>query len=92
LTDCRKLINKLTRDIRIWCIHHNIWLSAGYLSGSENVEADKMSRTINIDTEWMINDNIFNTVVSVFGNPSIDLFASRLIYKIDLTFHGNQIP
>lgn len=42
-----------------------------------------MSRKINIDTDWIINDKIFNTVVSVFGQPSIDLFVSRLNYKID---------
>ena len=48
-----------------------------------NVEADALSRTISTASEWMLNVNIFETVVSHFRYvPDIDLFASRINKQI----------
>lgn len=38
-------LNDLTREIWSWCCTCNIWLSAVHLPGTENVEADLLSRT-----------------------------------------------
>ena len=37
----------------------NITLSAEYIIGNENIEADQESRIKNIDMEWMLDRNIF---------------------------------
>lgn len=44
--------NSLTKDIRQWCIKRYIWLSVCYLPGIVNIEADRLSRSTNIDLEW----------------------------------------
>lgn len=44
-------LNDLTREILLWCINRDIWLTAAHLPGSENCEADYESRNSNDDTE-----------------------------------------
>ena len=68
----------LTTDIFEWASHRNIHLSAAYVKGSENVDADRESRVKNIDTEWMIKSHIFDRICNVLDAPNIDLFATRL--------------
>ena len=36
-------LNKLTKDIRDWCIEQHIWLTMACIPACENVEADKES-------------------------------------------------
>ena len=68
----------VTRQIWGYCIDHNIWLSASHLPGCENTEADRESRHFNDRTEWKLEPTIYNSITEKFGQPSIDLFASRL--------------
>lgn len=75
--------NRLAFDIWSWCIDKNIWISAEFLPGSENVLADKESRIFNDSTEWMLDKDVFTSVVEILGYPDIDLFASRLNKQID---------
>ena len=69
----------LTREIWLWAAERNIHLSAEYLPGKYNVDADAQSRvTENLDTEWMLKSNIFRDLCKIFGTPSTDMFASRI--------------
>ena len=79
----KPLCNSVTRKIWMWCKERNIWLSAAYITSSENVIADRMSRISHQISEWELKQDIFNKLVKFFGEPSIDLFASRLNYKCD---------
>ena len=47
--------NAVTKQIWQFCIKRNIWLSAAYIPGKTNTEADEESRRENRDTEWMLN-------------------------------------
>ncbi len=76
------MCNELARTIWEWCIQKQIWLSATYLPGVLNVEADKQSRLRHDNTEWQLNPHVFQMLVHLWGAPSIDLFASRLNYQI----------
>ena len=81
---CRSLdCNSLTKKIWDWAIDKNIWLSAAHIPGSNNVDADQSSRNLNLDLEWMPSASIFKRIVSLFGNPDIDLFASRLNAQVE---------
>ncbi|XP_072180692.1 uncharacterized protein [Diadema setosum] len=71
------------RDIWRWCMERNIWVTAAHLPGSENTEADSRSRKFSDRNEWMLNKQAFNKLVSVFGLPDIDLFASRLNNQLE---------
>ena len=52
-------LNDLAREICEWCRDKQIWLSAYYLPGTNNIEADKMSRNINEDLEWQLQKYLF---------------------------------
>ena len=77
--DCNLMATKIWR----WCIHRNIWLTASYLPGKLNTEADQKSRKFNDRTEWTLNKQAFEHIVKRFGQPEIDLFASRLNAQLD---------
>lgn len=49
-----------------------------HLTGCENTVADTESRHFNDRTEWMLDPDVYGSVVSKFANLTIDLFASRL--------------
>jgi hypothetical protein len=73
-------LNYLARDIWDWCIDRNIWCSAAHIPGVENIEADRLSRKLNPDIEWMISHVVFTGISDAydFQDSSIDLFASRI--------------
>lgn len=68
-------LNSITREIWQYCEDRNIFLFASYINTKENVEADYQSRKHTI--EWELSDTAFQTIVTEFGEPNIDLFASR---------------
>ena len=78
-TEC----NSITKDIWDWARKRNIWLSAAHIPGSSNVDADQLSRNFNLNLEWMLSKPIFQRIVSLFGKPDIDLFASRLNAQVE---------
>jgi hypothetical protein len=73
-----KVCNEIARQIWEWCIARNIWLTATYIPGSDNVEADKQSRVFHDQTQWQLDPEIFRKITTQLGVPDIDLFASRL--------------
>ncbi|OXU27171.1 hypothetical protein TSAR_005436 [Trichomalopsis sarcophagae] len=52
------------------------FLFASYFASSENTEADRLSRLVNLDIEWELHDSFFMVIEKVFGRPDIDLFAN----------------
>lgn len=70
-------LNDLTKTIWQWCEKRNIWIYASYINTKDNVEADQESRKVNPDIEWQLSASQFRTVVTTFGEPTVDLFASR---------------
>ena len=62
----------------LWCKERDIWLSACFIAGKDNVKADALSREFNSNLEWSLNDHIFAYLCTVYGQPDIVLFASRL--------------
>ena len=70
-------------EIFSWAEESDIYLSAAHVKGSDNVEADRLSRNENIDTEWSIHQCLFDKLCLVYGHPSVDLFASRINNKLE---------
>lgn len=83
------MCDKMTREIWQWCISRNIWLTAAHVPGRLNSIADERSRKFNDRTEWKLNRQAFDRIVSHFGVPEIDLFASRLNAQVEkyVTWH-----
>lgn len=81
----RSLIcNDLARDIWLWANSQGLWLSAQYIPGEQNCEADSESRLLNDRTEWHLCRIIFSKLCSVLNfSPQVDLFASRLNFQVN---------
>lgn len=75
-------LNELTKELWEWCIERKIWIFAEYVASNENL-AYEGSRINNIDTEWELSGYAYNTLCKEFGNPSIDLFATRINRKCE---------
>ena len=57
----------------------NIWMSAEHIAGKCNVAADRQSREINTNTEWMLNPILLNKALGKLqAHPDVGMFASRL--------------
>ena len=70
--------NTIAKEIWQWCIDKQIWLTAAHVPGTKNVEADREFRVFSDNKEWMIRPDIFRKITDNWGEPSTDLFASRL--------------
>lgn len=75
--------NEMAKTIWSWCIENNIWISCTHIPGRSNVQADKKSRSFNDHLEWKLNEYVFRNIVSHWGKPNIDLFASRLNFQVE---------
>lgn len=65
-----------------WCEQRHIWLYATHLPGVENEIADSLSRRFSSSVEWELSQDIFEKIVLMFGQPTVDLFASRHNTKV----------
>ena len=74
--------NEMATMIWDWCLKHNNWLSATHVPGSKNIQADKESRVLKESTEWPLSQEVFNAIQERWGKCDIDLFASRLNFKV----------
>ena len=75
--------NALTHKIWQWCISKKVFLKAVHIPGKSNIAADVQSRTFNDNLEWSLHKDEFAKLSRVFGQFSIDLFATRLNNKVD---------
>ena len=74
--------NTLTQQLILWCKSRKIWISSCHIAGKDNVEADFLSRKINDNIEWTLDQNCFEFICSKLGKPTIDMFASRINKKL----------
>ena len=74
--------NDMAQNIWLWCMEREIWLSACHIPGSTNMEADTESRQFNSSTEWSLNLEVFADLDKMWGPFELDLFASRLNFKV----------
>ncbi|CAG2239292.1 unnamed protein product [Mytilus edulis] len=79
-------LNNLTKELWIWCIQRKIWVTACHLPGVANIEADRLSRSINVDIEWKLHDDVFNIIDCLFGPHDVDLFASKFNHQLPRYF------
>lgn len=72
-------LNVLAQEIWQWATDRNLWLSAAYIPGILNDEADKLSRALHTDMEWKLDSSLLKQALNVLQTtPYIDLFASSV--------------
>lgn len=69
-------LNDLARELWLWCIDRDIWLSAEHVQGATNITADSLSRK-NIDMEWKLDVVVFHKLINLCGKRDVNLFASK---------------
>ena len=73
----------LAKNIWEFCISKNLWITACFIPGTDNITADRKSRKFN-DIEWQLAPSLFKQVISLLGfNPEIDFFATYLNHQLD---------
>lgn len=85
-------LHRVASMIWQWCEDRKIFIFASYIRSSLNVEADKESRNVNIDTEWELGSREYSQITRLFDYPSIDLFASRTNTKCSLYVSWKKDP
>ena len=75
----------LTSRLLRWTESFDVHLDARYLPGESNVLADLLScRGQLVGTEWSLHPQVARSLLRIWGNPSIDLFATCLNAKLPL--------
>ena len=75
----------LTSHLLRWTESFDVHLDARYLPGQDNVLSDVLSRRGQVvGTEWSLHPQVVRSLLRVWGNPSIDLFATCLNAKLPL--------
>lgn len=85
-------LNKITRSLWEWCEQRGITVFASYINTKDNSDADQLSRKKFQDTEWELNNDAFKDIIRCFGNPQIDLFASRCNTKCPIYVSWKMDP
>ena len=75
--------NEEAQRIWSWAEGNQVWISIAHVPGIFNEIADFHSRNFADNLEWSLNDRIFNKIVKIFGQPDVDLFATRLNAKTE---------
>jgi len=74
-----------TRDLLLWCAKHQVTLRSKHIPGRLNVLADYLSRGRSATlSEWSLHPTVAASCLHLWGPPTVDLFASRLNFKLPL--------
>ena len=60
------LCHSIISEIWAWAKDKNIWITASYIPGKDNYDADAESRKKQTELEWMLNQNIFTKIIFKF--------------------------
>lgn len=63
-------------QLGLWVERHLLSLQAEHIVGTSNLRADWLSRSAIDPAEWQLYPALFHQIVSRFGQPQLDLFAS----------------
>ncbi|XP_053563223.1 uncharacterized protein LOC128653766 [Bombina bombina] len=72
----------MTEVSKIWWAGAHSYLSAIYIPGVDNWEADFLSRQTFHPGEWELHPEVFATLILRWGRPELDLMASRQNAKL----------
>ena len=74
---------QLTIQLFQWLDQHQVTLTPRHIPGHLNVIADRLSRSHQvIHTEWSLAPAVTQTIWKVWGQPHVDMFATRENYKL----------
>ena len=90
-TKCQ-VLTEISKKIWEYLIRHGITVTAEWLPGILNGEADWESRNIRDSSEWLLNPQIFKRITQLLGKPRVDLFASRTSHQLPIYWAWKPDP
>lgn len=75
--------NLITLKIMKFREEHSLWIWPSFIPGKNNAAADFYGRNFSDDTEWCLNDELFQGLCGKWFVPVIDLFASSRNFKLE---------
>ena len=88
----KETCNMIARELWLWCRARRLFITASYIPGAQNVVADTESRLYHENGEWSLHQTLFQNLCDIWGKPQLDLFASRLNFKITPYFSWRPDP
>lgn len=85
-------LTHVSKQIWQWCETRSLFLFASYIKSKDNSVADAESRKNHPDIEWELSNHAFQSIISSFGQPDIDLFASRINKKCEKYISWHRDP
>ncbi|KAF7236370.1 Importin subunit alpha-4 [Varanus komodoensis] len=82
---------RLAVQIWEWCIPRDITPMAVHLAGTDNVEANRLSRHMSTSHEWELDPQTCDHLFHRWGFPDIDLFTTRQNRTAALRAVGNIV-
>jgi len=82
----------ISKEIWNYLMSREITITAEYLPGKLNIEADRESRQVNDSSKWKLCITVFQKIVAMWGSPKIDLLASRISHQVKNYFSWKIDP
>uniref|UniRef100_A0A1X7V9F9 Uncharacterized protein n=1 Tax=Amphimedon queenslandica TaxID=400682 RepID=A0A1X7V9F9_AMPQE len=76
----------------MWCLERDNLLTAQHFPPKENDRADTELRVIRYYSDWSLKPLIFQQVMGHFPYPEVDVFATRLTFKLPRFFSWRPDP
>ena len=77
-----KVLSDISKEIWDYLLAKGITITAEYLPGALNKEADFQSRAVRDSREWKLDPKVFQTICRKWELPDIDLFVSRISHQV----------
>ena len=92
-TSHSELCHHITKQIWEWAEKKHIHIIAVHILGHKNINADRESRELSYDLEWMLYPKSLHKALNVLKfNPEADIFASNINYQFDTYFSYKADP
>ena len=78
--------------IFLWAENHVPCISAIFIPGVDNLQADFLSRQTLSPGEWSLHPQIFQVICQRWGMPDVDVMASRFNKKLDRFMSRTRDP
>ena len=73
---------KISKSVWNYLPSPQIIITAEYFPSRLNVRADWQSRNATDSSDWKLHQKVYLKITKLLGNPTVDLFASRLCHQL----------
>ena len=91
-TSHSELCHHITKQIWEWAEKKDIHITASIMPGHKNINADRESRELLNNLEWMRPKSLRKVLKILKFNPEADMFASHINYRFHTYFSYYEFP